>query len=245
MSQQKKVIFISDVHLGMNHDTNEQEREQKLISFLRKTFESGDRLFIVGDLFDFWFEYKTVIPKDYIRILSCLKEMTQEGVRIDYIAGNHDFWAGDFFQKELGLIFHPEPIRETIGNKTFYIIHGDGLKKSDGGYRLLKGIFRNRLNIFLYRWLHPDLGVPFAKWCSGSSRKHTANKDFGDEKEYIDFAETMFEDGVDHVILAHTHRPLEHKTGNGKSLVNLGDWIEHFTYAQFYDNTLTLQRYTT
>ncbi len=243
MAQNQKTVFISDIHLGMGNRKSEEERERKLIVFLQETLQTGDRLFIVGDLFDFWFEYKTVIPKDFIRILSCLRELTEQGIRVDYIAGNHDFWAGDFFQNELGLYFHPEPLRERIGDKTFYIIHGDGLKKSDSGYRFLKRVFRKKINIFLYRWLHPDIGVPFAKWCSGSSRNYTSNKDFGDEREYIDFAENLFRNGVDHVIMGHTHRPCEHATENGKSLVNLGDWIEHNTYARFHNNALTIHTY--
>lgn len=239
-----KILFISDVHLGLKNTASEKNRERKLVNFLRSNLESGDRLIIVGDLFDFWFEYRTVIPKDFILILSCLKELVENGVRIDYIAGNHDFWVGDFFQKELGLHFHSSHLKETIGGKSFYIIHGDGLKESDSGYRVLKRVFRNRLNVFLYRWLHPDIGIPFAKWCSGSSRKHTQKKDYGGQEEYIEFAEKLFADGVDHVIMAHTHEPLEHKTESGKSLINLGDWIEHFTYARFSDNKLSLETYS-
>ena len=239
-----KVLFISDVHLGLKNPLGEKERERKLVNFLRSNLESGDRLFIVGDLFDFWFEYRTVIPKDFILILSCLKELVDNGIRIDYIAGNHDFWVGGFFQKELGLHFHSSHLIETIGEKSFYIIHGDGLKKSDAGYRVLKRVFRNRLNVFIYRWLHPDIGIPFAKWCSGSSRKHTQKRDYGGQEEYIEFAEKLFADGVDHVIMAHTHKPLEHITESGKSLINLGDWIEHFTYARFSDNKLSFETYS-
>lgn len=239
-----KVIFISDVHLGINGQDIEKERERKLVQFLRNSLNPGDRLLIVGDLFDFWFEYKTVIPKEFIHILSCLKEMTENGIRIDYIAGNHDFWVGDFFTKELGIVFHAEPLQEKIGDKSFYIIHGDGLKKADGGYRFLKKVFRSRINIFIYRWLHPDIGVPFAKWCSGSSRKHTTGRDFGGNEEYIEFAEKKFDEGTDFVIMAHTHDPLVHTTDAGKSLVNLGDWISHCTYAEFNGDTLTLKHYT-
>ena len=240
---ENKILFISDAHLGMNDLEVDKERERKLVRFLRTMLRPGDRLFIVGDLFDFWFEYRTVIPKDYILVLSCLQELSENGVRIDYIAGNHDFWAGNFFRKNLGLHFHPEPLRETIGDKTFYIIHGDGLKKDDRRYRILKRVFRSRLNIFFYRWLHPDIGVRFARRCSSSSRKYNENRDFGGEDEYISFAEKLFSGGVDHVIMAHTHHPFEHKTGSGKSLINLGDWINHFTYAQFSNNTLTLETY--
>jgi UDP-2,3-diacylglucosamine hydrolase len=238
-----KVLFISDVHLGIFSPEQEHNREQRLVRFLRDMLKRVDRLFIVGDLFDFWFEYRMVMPKDFLSVLTCLRELTESGVRIDYIAGNHDFWAGDFFRKELGLHFHPEPVRETIDGKQFYIIHGDGLKKMDRNYRLMKRIFRNKVNIFLYRWLHPDIGVPLAKWCSGLSRSYTANRDYGNEEEYIAFAERRFAEGIDYVIMAHTHSPFDHINPAGKRLINLGDWITNYTYAEYADGVITLKKY--
>lgn len=236
-----QVLFISDVHLGAGDPDRDRERESILVRFLRDRLGPGDRLFIVGDLFDFWFEYRTVIPKTFIHVLSCLRELTGSGVRIDYVAGNHDFWVGDFFRKELGLHFHSDPVRENIGGKEFYIIHGDGLMKNDTGYRFLKKVFRNSLDIFLYRWLHPDIGIPLAKRLSGSSRKHTSSRDFGGNEEYVAFAREKFAEGVDHVIMGHTHDPFVQRFEITRSLVNLGDWLEHFTYARFFNGELTLE----
>ncbi len=235
-----KIIFISDVHLGMGTPEEEKQKEIKLVTFLYEKLNSGDRLFIVGDLFDFWFEYKNVIPKGHMRILSCLSELVDNGVRIDYFAGNHDFWVGEFFRKELGLVFHADPVTEKIDDKTFYIIHGDGLRKNDVGYRVLKKVFRNRLNIFLYRWLHPDIGVPFARWCSGTSRKHTFKENYGTDEDYIKFAEAKVNDGVDYVVMGHTHCPLIHEFKNNKKLINPGDWISNYSYIIYKENQFTL-----
>jgi len=240
---ENQVLFISDAHLGAGEIS--QKREKMLVRFLRGSLKPDDRLFIVGDLFDFWFEYRTVIPKTNILIISCLRELAEDGVRIDYVAGNHDFWAGDFFRRELGLHFHPEPVREIIDGKTFHIMHGDGLLKNDGGYRLLKRIFRNRLNIFLYRWLHPDIGVPFAKWCAGTSRDYTSKKDFGGFEEYLDFAGRLFAEGTDYVIMGHVHEPYIMRHDVVKAYVNLGDWIEHFSYARYFSGEITLESYRT
>jgi len=238
-----KTLFISDLHLGIFTPEEERKREQKLVRFLRESLHTGDRLFIVGDLFDFWFEYKTVIPKEYNLVLTCLRELTDGGIRIDYIAGNHDFWAGGFFKNQLGLAFHPEPITEIIDGKTFYIIHGDGLKKNDRGYRLMKRIFRNKVNIFLYRWLHPDIGVPLAKWFSHLSRNYTAHRDYGNNQEYIAFAEQRFAEGIDFVIMAHTHDPFEYTNPAGKRIINIGDWITNYTYTEYADGVIALKKY--
>lgn len=238
---QNKVIFLSDIHLGMGNKEQDKIRERFFVDFLKSNLNKNDRLFIVGDLFDFWFEYKTVIPKGHLLTLATLQELCDSGIKIDYIAGNHDFWVGQYFKEELGIEFHSEPLSVALDEKKFFIIHGDGLKKNDSAYRVLKSVFRNKLNIFLYRWLHPDIGVPLAKWCSQSSRDHTANKDYGDEGEYVDFAENKVKEGFDHVIMGHTHKPLEKVFGDGKSLINTGDWIHNFSYAKFENNKLTLE----
>ncbi|MFC1556418.1 UDP-2,3-diacylglucosamine diphosphatase [candidate division KSB1 bacterium] len=240
---ENQVLFISDAHLGAEDVKTGHDREKILVAFLRESLKSGDRLFIVGDLFDFWFEYLTVIPKQGILILSCLRELSEKGVRIDYVAGNHDFWVGDFFRQELGLFFHSEPVEEIIDGKRFFIIHGDGVKRRDAGYRMLKKVFRNRFNIVLYRWLHPDIGIPFAKWCSGSSRKYTSKKDYGGNEEYLDFAKYYFEKGFDYVVMGHTHDPVFERIDVIKAFVNIGDWIEHFSYVRFFNGELTLESY--
>ena len=234
------VYFISDVHLGLGSREDEKAKEDRLLGFFTATRSSTEALFILGDLFDFWFEYGTVIPIGFHRTLAALQEYTDSGIPVHYLAGNHDFWMGDFFSSELGLQLHFDPFETRIGTKRVYLHHGDGLARNDHGYRLLKPILRSRVNIRLYRWLHPDLGVPIARGSSRSSREYTANKDYGKDEGMIRFAGEKIGDGVDVVIMGHRHRPDIRNLGKGV-YVNLGDWITHNTYGELVDGVMTLK----
>ncbi len=232
-------FFISDAHLGASTLKTEKMKEEKLLSFFDYISQNGERLFIVGDLFDFWFEYRTVIPKGYTRILSGLSRLFELGMEMHYIAGNHDFWMKNYLTHELGIIMHFDDLEYTIRKKKFYIFHGDGLAKNDVGYRLLKRIFRNRLNIFLYSLLHPDLGIPLARWVSSLSRKHTRQDLPPNDEDYLKLALKKFEEGFDYAIFGHLHSPKIQEFGQ-KIYVNLGDWIENFSYAEFDGRDLKL-----
>ncbi|RMI14565.1 MAG: UDP-2,3-diacylglucosamine diphosphatase [Calditrichaeota bacterium] len=232
--------FISDVHLGMRKGESETEREDRLLKFFDHVGIYGDRLIIVGDLFDFWFEYRTVIPRGYMRTLSALNQLRELGKELHYVAGNHDFWMRDFLPRELGIQIHFDAFKYTIAGKHFYIHHGDGIAKWDKGYRLLKRIFRNRINIFLYSLLHPDLGIPLAKWVSHLSRQHTFRGDVPDDTDYRQEAMRRFEEGYDYVVFGHLHYPTLQEYGE-KVYVNLGDWIRHFSYGVFNDVELMLR----
>lgn len=234
--------FISDAHLGMNDPALEELKERKLLSFFDHVSKTGERLFIVGDLFDFWFEYRTVIPRGYTRILSALSNLKELGIELRYIAGNHDFWMRDYFPEELGIPIHFDNLEYAINSKKFFIEHGDGLAKDDVGYRFLKRIFRNRFNIFLYSLLHPDIGVPLAKWISSLSRGHTSKKEMQDDSDYIKKAKQKFQEGFDYVLFAHLHYPIFKKM-DGNIYMNLGDWMEHFTYAVFDGEELRLEKW--
>jgi len=233
--------FISDAHLGAGDTTTERLKEDKLLSFFDHAAKTGERLFIVGDLFDFWFEYRNVIPRGYARILAGLSRMRESGLELHYIAGNHDFWMRDYFPKELGIPIHFDNLEYTINGKRFFLEHGDGIAKDDTGYRILKRIFRNRVNIFLYSLLHPDIGVPLAKWVSSLSRGHTSKKEFDDD-DYILRAREKFQQGFDYVLFAHLHHPIL-KTMGHNIYLNLGDWMKHFTYAVFDDTELRLEKW--
>jgi len=233
--------FISDVHLGMSRGKSERVKEKRLLSFLEHVATSAQRIFIVGDLFDFWFEYRTVIPRGYTRVLCALDRLNELGVELHYIAGNHDFWIKDYLTEELNIQVHFNPLEYTIDGKRFYINHGDGIAKKDVGYRLLKRIFRNPVNIFLYSLLHPDIGVPFARWISSISRKHTANVVI-DDSEYIQLAIEKFQVGFDVCIFGHLHHPNMQFIGE-KIYINLGDWIEHFTYATYDGRNIELLKW--
>jgi UDP-2,3-diacylglucosamine hydrolase len=232
--------FFSDVHLGLASPEVEKQKENRLLGFLNAILPTSDHLFILGDLFDFWFEYATVIPKGFHRTLAALQSFTDRGVAVHYLAGNHDFWMGDFFQKELGVDLHFDPFEVTVGGKRIYFHHGDGLAKNDTGYKLIKPVLRNKLNIRLYRWLHPDIGVRLARGSSRSSRQYSSNKHYGEEEGMIESARQHIQHGADIVMMGHRHKPRV-MILDGGTYVNLGDWITYNTYAELVDGMLQLK----
>lgn len=236
----KKIFFFSDVHLGLHDEHREKEKERRLLSFLSHVQLHGDQLFVMGDLFDYWFEYKYVIPRGYHHVLSKLAAMAEQGIKIHYIAGNHDFWLKDFFPKDLGIPVYKDPFGITLHGKKFFLHHGDGLALNDTGYRILKKILRHPLSIFIYSLFHPDWTAPIARGSSKTSREYTANKDYGETDGMIKYAEEKIRGGYDVVIMGHRHTPLEHASANGVYL-NLGDWITYNTYAEFDGRQISLK----
>lgn len=237
------VYFISDVHLGLGTKEREREKENLLLGFLREIRPGAEMLFIVGDLFDFWFEYSTVIPKGFHRTLAALQDFTDGGIAIHYLAGNHDFWMGDYFATELGMQLHFDPFEITLGGKRVYLHHGDGLARNDLGYRLVKPVLRNKWNIRLYRWLHPDIGVPLARGSSRTSRDYTTNKEYGEGNEMLGVARGKIQGGIDIVVMGHRHRPDLQMIGKG-TYVNLGDWITYNTYGELVGGIMTLKTWS-
>jgi UDP-2,3-diacylglucosamine hydrolase len=238
-----KAYFISDLHIGADESKGEFEKQKHFLKFLDSIYYNATHLYIVGDLFDFWFEYKYVIPKKYFEFLCEFKKLVNKGVEIHYLTGNHDFYLGVFFDEYIGIKTWPNDYEFELGGKKFYLFHGDGLAKKDTGYRILKRILRNKCSIRLYRWLHPDLGIPLARLVSGSSRKYTNQiNNLRDESDYIEFAEKQFERGADYVIMGHRHNPLVHEK-HGRKYLNLGDWIEFNSYGLFDGKGLELKYY--
>jgi len=235
----EKYFFISDIHIGAGTEDTEHSKINKLFSFLNYIDDPQNKLFIVGDLFDFWFEYKHAIPKNYFSIFYRLHKLIQNGVEIHFLPGNHDYWIVDFFENELGFIVHPDVLQLETQSKKLFLFHGDGILKRDKGYRFLKRVFRNPINIKLYRWLHPDLGIPLAKLTSHTSRQHINQHVIHAEEDYIDFASNKFNEGFDIVIIGHSHQPLI-KNIDGKYLINLGDWLYHYTYGLLENGELSL-----
>ncbi len=230
------IYFISDAHLG-----DDEESARKLISFL-DGIKGCELLYILGDLFDFWFEYRTVIPRQYIRTVCKLLDLVQSGTKIVYLAGNHDFWLGDFLNSQVGIQVELGSLRVEHQGLRIYLSHGDGIAKGEIGYRFLKRILRNPLNIALFRLLHPDLAIPLARRISRLSRGSTQGKGELLLKDYEDFASGLIQGGMDAVILAHIHRPLYKKLAGG-IYINLGDWITHYTFGKLEDGILTLERW--
>lgn len=238
-----KAYFFSDVHLGADDSPQEAEKQKVLLEFLNEIKKDATHIFIVGDLFDFWFEYKYVIPKKFFLLLKTLKEITDSGIETHLMAGNHDFYLGSFFDDYLNISTWQDEYTFELSGKKFYLWHGDGLGKKDAGYRILKRILRNKTNLRIFRWLHPDVGIPFARFVSGSSRQYTNQLNhLRDESDYKNFAEKKFSEGYDYVMMGHRHNPLEHINGN-KKYINLGDWIEYFTYAVFDGKKLEFKKY--
>jgi UDP-2,3-diacylglucosamine hydrolase len=233
------VYFISDAHLGEHGELIERRKEERLTTFFRHIGDHAACLYVVGDLFDFWFEYRQVIPSGHGRILHELARLVRHGTRVVYLAGNHDFWLGDFFPREIGAEISREPLSIKHQGLSLYVAHGDGLAQRDRGYRLLKRILRNPLNIWLYRLIHPDVGLPLAKLVSASSRAYTDQKALELVSEYERAAREILSRGFDAVILGHSHYPSLRSFGR-KIYLNIGDWITHFTYGRLRGGKLTL-----
>ncbi len=229
----KKIYFISDVHLRFVEDKIEHDKRGKLFEFLDHVKKKGDVLVIAGDLFDFWYEWRHVIPKYWFGVIHKLRDLIENGIMVFLITGNHDFELGSYLQEEVGIHCFEESIELKFGEKTFFIAHGDGLAKKDRGYRFMKRIIRNRFSKFLFKtFIHPDLGMKLAKWASGSSRKLVKIDKNHWSDEYFKFAQTKFIEGYDFVILGHLHTPLL-KESDGHFYMNTGDWMTHFSYGYF------------
>ncbi len=235
----RKTYFFSDAHLGVGTKEEDRQKERSLVQFLDLVRIDGEQLFIVGDLFDFWFEYKTVVPKGYVRLFSKLADLADAGVALTYLAGNHDFWLRDYFNDELGMKLERDPVERVIHGKRFYLHHGDGLLKNDTGYRILKRVLRNKVNIALFSLIHPDLAANIVSWSSHKSRQYTSKRQYeGDDM--AKFAEQKIGEGFDFVVMGHNHVPCKRNIGSGV-YVNLGDWIGEHTYAVFDGTSLELK----
>lgn len=230
----KTYLFISDIHLGLQSKEIENKKERLLVEFLKFAKDNCDELFIVGDLFDYWFEYKHVYQKGYFRTLTALQDLTEKGIVVHYFIGNHDFFHKDFFEKEIGVILHHDGKQFILNGKKFFIGHGDGLVKNDLGYNILKKILRNRVIQFFYGLIHPDWGVGLAKHTSKSSRDYTTKKDYGEEDGLMEAARLKIDEGNEFVIFGHLHKKCFEKYNNG-TYINLGSWITNPCYGVFTD----------
>jgi len=233
----ERVHFFSDAHLDSEKDSRTLEREQRVIAFLEQLRTEADVLVILGDLFDFYFEYKTVLPARHLRVMAGIEALARSGVRCWYVAGNHDFWLGELFSRTLGVRLVPDSlllIRETDPPLRVLALHGDGLGEGDTGYKILKKCLRNRLLIRLFRLLHPDWGYALARFTSRTSRKYTANRQAARVEASADTARKLLAScrELDTVILAHTHQPEKREFEHGLYL-NSGDWCTHFSYIKW------------
>jgi len=244
----KKIYFISDFHLGAPDKIKSLEREKRVVRWLDKVKSDASEIYLMGDIFDFWFEYKHAVPRGYVRLLGKLAELSDSGIVLHYFTGNHDMWVFDYLPEEIGVKIYREPITRTINNKKFYIGHGDGLGPGDHGYKFIKKVFANKACQWLFARLHPNFGIPLARYFSRKSRIATGTTDekyLGEEKEWLVVycKDVLKNEHFDYLIFGHRHLPLDLKLGENSRYVNLGEWINYNTYAVFDGSNLSLEKF--
>ncbi|MUV05399.1 UDP-2,3-diacylglucosamine diphosphatase [Flavobacterium rakeshii] len=248
MSQRLKIYFASDQHLGAPTQEKSFPREKKFVAWLDEVKKDADAIFLLGDLFDFWFEYKTVVPKGFVRVLGKLAEIRDSGTPIYFFVGNHDLWMHDYFEKELNIPVYHKPKEFTFNDKVFLIGHGDGLGPGDKGYKRMKKVFTNPFSKWLFRWFHPDLGVKLAQYLSVKNKLISGDADvrfLGEDNEWLVlYSKRKLETKhYDYFVFGHRHLPMTIDLGQNSTYINLGDWIGYFTYGVFDGEKFELKEY--
>ena len=241
----KKIYFASDFHLGAPDEATSLEREKKIVRWLDHISQDASEIFLVGDIFDFWFEYKRVIPRGFVRIQGKIAELTDRGIPVHVFTGNHDMWIFDYLPKELGVKLYREAIEREFFGKRFYIGHGDGLGPGDKGYKFLKKVFANRFCHWCFARLHPNFGIWLAEKSSKTSRAKTGKSDevfHGEDGEWlVQFCkEHLKENQIDYYVFGHRHLPLEIPIDQSVYF-NLGEWINHCTYLEVSEDGVALK----
>lgn len=249
MENGKKIYFASDVHLGAPTIRDHRTHEKRFVAWLDEIKHDAAAIYLMGDIFDFWFEYKTVVPKGFTRFLGKLSEITDSGIPVHFFTGNHDVWVFDYLPKECGVTLHTEPLITEMEGKRFFLHHGDGLGSYDRKYNLLKSLFTNKLAQWCFSWLHPTIGTFIATKWSGQSRKSNVEKHgdnfYGADREFsILYAQEYLKTNkIDFFIFGHRHIALDYQLDNNSRLILLGDWIHHFSYACFDGQNVKLNYY--
>jgi len=246
--QGKKIYFSSDNHLGAPSYEKSLPREKKFVMWLDSIREDAAVIFLLGDLFDFWFEYKKVVPKGFVRVLGKLAEITDSGIPIYFFVGNHDLWMRDYFEKELNIQIFRDPKEFVFNDKVFLLGHGDGKGPGDKGYKRMKKVFTNPVFNWLFRWFHPELGMRLAQYLSVKNKLISGEEDkkfLGEENEFLaQYARRKLETKhYDYFIFGHRHLPMEIKVGKNSIYFNLGDWITHYSYGVFDGETFELKNF--
>ena len=255
MEKGKKIYFASDFHLGIPSFEKSLEREKQIVAWLETIEGDCEELYLLGDVFDFWFEYKTVVPRGFVRLLGKLAEISDHGIPVHYFTGNHDMWTFDYLVKELNVKLYRQPIEKTYNGKSFFIGHGDGLGPGDHGYKFIKKVFASKVCQWLFARLHPNFGVGLANYFSSKSRIATGTVDekyLGEGKEWlvIHSKELLAKKHYDYLIFGHRHLPLDidltpsnsESSGTKNSrYINLGDWVRYNSYAVFDGENLELK----
>jgi len=240
MTEPRCAYFVADAHLGQGTPESNREREHDLLRLFDVVRGERAALYVAGDLFDFWFEYGHTIPKRYVAVLQRLGELRRAGLPVTYVGGNHDFWIGDYLRRELDVAFTDESLPLTIQGRRILLAHGDGMGPGDRGYKLLKRVLRNGVARRLFRWIHPDIGIPLATMTSHTSRHHAPRELRGERWLLETLARPVFHAGFDALVLAHFHVPVHRRESEGE-LVVLGDWIEQRSYARLEGGVFRLE----
>lgn len=251
----KRVYFISDCHLGIPDAKASCEREKLLVKWLNEIKEDALEIYIMGDLFDFWFEYKTVIPKGFTRLLGKLAEITDSGIPIHFFRGNHDIWTFNYFQEELNIQMHRKPEIVEILGKRFYLAHGDGLGRGDKGYKFIKWVFERKINQWLFSWIHPDWGLALGLFFSRRSRyaneareekeRQVPSTRSIEESRLPVFAKNILDSGekIDYFVMGHWHIIRNFELAPDSRFIFLGDWITRFSYGVFDGKTFEVKEF--
>jgi UDP-2,3-diacylglucosamine hydrolase len=245
MASKEVIYFVSDFHLGTDGSMGSKERERKIVRFLDFIAEDATTIYLLGDVFDYWFEYKSVVPKGYVRLFGKLAELSDSGIIIEFFRGNHDMWMFRYFQEELNILIHKDVLYIEHSGKKFIIGHGDGLGPGDNGYKFIKKVFSNPLLQRMYGSIHPNIGLRIMRKFSKKSRETNddENQFFGPEREWlIQYAEEQIKiEAQDFFVFGHRHLPIDYTLSNEKSrYINLGDWLHHYSYGRFDGNQLKL-----
>ena len=239
-----KIYFASDFHLGSPNQKESLKREKKIISWLNEIEKDAKAIYLLGDIFDFWYEYKKVVPKGYVRFLAKLADLIEKGIDIHFIVGNHDMWVHDYLQTEIGLKVHSEGFILQENNQLIFLAHGDGLGKGDYKYKFLKLIFASKLCKWLFSRLHPNFAISLGQaWSNKSKRSQQINSN--EEKEIlVDYCKKQQKiSPVDYYVFGHRHIPMEVKIDKRCSYINLGDWLNHYSFAVLANQKLELKNF--
>lgn len=246
MARSGKIYFASDFHLGLRAGTDPLEREKKVVRWLNEVAPDSKEIFLLGDVFDFWWEYKLVVPRGFTRFLGTVSSITDSGVPVHFFTGNHDMWVSNYLSGECGVTVHTDPETKILDSKKFHIAHGEGLGSTNTTYKILLSLFRNKSLRFLYSALHPSIGVGIGhKWSLNSRLGKGISLNFmGEEKEdLIRYARSiLINDKIDYFIFGHRHLILSFKLQEGPEIIFLGDWVKNGSYAVWDGSNLELKQ---